>query len=100
MASYTEKEMIGITELGRTLNHVVEKITSNTLEKVAIFKSNKPKAVLVSFHEYERMKNITEIIEHHEIADIVDERMPNGKIENTISHEELLELLRKDGRDV
>lgn len=101
MVSYTEKEMIGITELGRTLNSVVESVASNTIEKIAIFKSNKPKVVMIAFDEYQRIKELADdSIEYHAIADIIDERMPNGKLEHSISHDELIKELRQRGKNV
>lgn len=87
MVSYTEKEMIGISELGRSLNSVVESVASNAIEKMAIFKSNKPKVVMVPFAEYQRMKELADLIEYNEIADIIEKRMPNGKFEGGFDFE-------------
>lgn len=88
MVAFTEKEMIGITELGRTLGSVIDSVAKNTVEKIAIFKSNKPQVVIIPFGEYQRMKELTDSIEHHSIADIIDERMPDGKTSEAISMEE------------
>ncbi len=87
MVSYTEKEMIGISELGRSLNSVVESVASNTIEKMAIFKSNKPKVVMVPFAEYQRMKELADLIEYNEIAAIIEKRIPNGKFEGGFDFE-------------
>ena len=100
MVAYTKEEMIGITELSRSLNGFVEKVANHTMEKIAVMKNNQPKAVMVPVSEYERMKAIADMVEYHAIADIIDERMPGGKIGKTITHEELLERLRKRGRNV
>jgi PHD/YefM family antitoxin component YafN of YafNO toxin-antitoxin module len=36
---------------------------------------NKPEVVMIPTAEYERMKSISDSIEYHAIADIIDERM-------------------------
>jgi len=86
--AYTRDEMVGITELSRSLNSFVDKVKNHTIDKIAIMKNNKPEVVMIPTHEYERMKTITDRIEFHAIADIIDDRMPNGKIEETISLED------------
>jgi len=41
--------MVGITEFGKYL----DKVISNTLNKLAIIRRNKPEAVLIPIQEYE-----------------------------------------------
>ncbi len=98
--AYTKEEMVGITELSRSLNSFVDKVKNHTMEKIAIMKNNKPEAIILPTSEYERMKRMVDMAEYHAIADIIDERMPNGEIGKTITHEELLERMRKRGRNV
>ena len=98
--AYTKEEMVGITELSRSLNSFVDKVKNHTMEKIAIMKNNKPEAIILPTSEYERMKRMADMSEYHAIADIIDERMPNGEIGKTITHEELLERMRKRGRNV
>ena len=86
--AYTRDEMVGITELSRSLNSFVDKVKSHTIDKIAIMKNNKPEVVMIPTHEYERMKTIADSVEYHAIADIIDERMPNGVIGKTISLDE------------
>lgn len=87
MVTYSEKEMIGITELSRSLNSVVESLATNSIEKMAIFKSNKPKVVMVPFNEYQRMKELADLVEYHEIADIIDERLSDGNFKGGFDFE-------------
>lgn len=87
MVTYSEKEMIGITELSRSLNSVVENLSNHTIEKMAIFKSNKPKVVMLPFKEYQRMKELVDMQEYHQIADIIDERVPNGEFKGGFDFE-------------
>ena len=98
--AYKREEMAGITELSRSLNSFVDKVKNHTIEKLAIMKNNKPEVVMISTAEYERIKELSDIIEYQSIADIVDERLPDGKIGKTISLDELKQRLRKRGRDV
>ena len=98
--AYTRDEMIGITELSRSLNSFVDKVKSHTIDKIAIMKNNKPEVIMIPTYEYERMKMIADSVEYHAIADIVDERIPNGIIGETISHDELLQELERKGIDV
>ena len=98
--AYTRDEMVGITELSRSLNSFVDKVKTHTVEKLAIMKNNKPEAVIVPTLEYERMKALYDMVEHHEIADIIDQRIHNGKIGETISHEEFMQELDRKGINV
>ena len=98
--AYTRDEMVGITELSRSLNSFVDKVKSHTVEKLAIMKNNKPEAIIVPTLEYEKMKALSDMVEYHTIADIIDERMPNGIIGDTISLEELMQELDRKGIDV
>lgn len=100
MVTYSEKEMIGITELSRSLNSVVESLSSYAVEKIAIFKSNKPKVVMIPFAEYQRIKELADMVEYHAVADIVEERLTNSKPEDFISKEELVSRLKQRGLDV
>jgi prevent-host-death family protein len=100
MVAYTKNEMVGITELSRSLNSFVEKVKDNTIEKLAIMKNNKPEVVILSTDEYERIKAIADSVEYHAIADIIDERMPDGEIGKTITFEELQARMKKRGRNV
>jgi PHD/YefM family antitoxin component YafN of YafNO toxin-antitoxin module len=86
--AYKREEMVGVTELSRGLNSFVDKVKNHTIEKLAIMKNNKPEVIMISTAEYERIKELSDIIEYHSIADIVEERMPDGKIGKTISLDE------------
>ncbi len=88
MIAYTRDEMVGITELSRSLNGFVDKVKNLTVEKLAIMKNNKPEAVIISTNEYERIKAIADAVEYFAIADIIEERMPDGKVGKTISLED------------
>ena len=68
------KQMIPITRLQKELTQTVRNI-SNSGEAVYILKNNNMEAVLLSYHEYEYLKDIERIFEHLEIKTIIDARL-------------------------
>jgi len=98
--AYTRDEMVGITELSRSLNSFVDKVKTHTIEKLAIMKNNKPEAIIVPTLEYERMKALSDKVEYHAIANIINERIPDGEIGKTISLDEFMQELDRKGIDV
>ena len=57
MVTYAKDELVGITELGKSLGNYIDKVTSKSLEKLAIVRRNKPKAVIIPIAEYEELKS-------------------------------------------
>ncbi|MDX9814133.1 MAG: type II toxin-antitoxin system Phd/YefM family antitoxin [Sulfurimonas sp.] len=101
MVSYTQKEMVGITELGKSLSGFIDKVSSKAVEKLVIIKHNKPEAVILSVDEYERMKEFQDFLENLEIAQIIKERVLDKKEPiKMYSYEEMMERLRERGLDV
>ena len=49
-------------------------------------------AVLLSYHEYEYLKEIEEIFEQFEIRNIIDERMANYNPKKNVSWEKIKEV--------
>ncbi len=47
MVTYAKDEIIGITELGKSLGTYLDKVTSNAFSKIAIIRRNKPEAVII-----------------------------------------------------
>ncbi len=85
MVAYARDEIISATDLARNVSGTINSV--KTKEKVAISKNNKLEAVLLDIEEYERLKEAYELMEHIEIAKIVEER----KGSPTIDFETLLE---------
>jgi len=86
MVAYTRDEIISATDLARNVSATLNSIVQNVKEKVAISKNNKLEAVIIDIEEYERLKEAYELMEHIEIAKIVEER----KDSKTIDFEDLL----------
>ena len=84
MVSYTQNELLSITDLAKSLSKVLGDIKEQTLEKVGVLKNNKLEAVVISTDEYERLKEIEakmELLEHQEIYNIVQNRKDTNKSE-------------------
>jgi PHD/YefM family antitoxin component YafN of YafNO toxin-antitoxin module len=86
MVAYTRSEIISATDLARNVSATLNSIVKHAKEKVAISKNNKLEAVIINIEEYERLKEAYELMEHMEIAKIIEER----KESETIAFEDLL----------
>ena len=98
MVSYTQQEMVGVTELSKSLSGFIDKVASNAIEKLAVIKHNKPEVVILSIAEYERMKELQDYLEDMEIAKIIQERVLD-KTEpiKMLTENDLQEYLQKRG---
>ena len=77
MVSYTQNELLSITDFTKSISKILGDIKERTVEKVGVLKNNKLEAVVISTQEYERLKQIEELmnnIEHKEIYNIVQDR--------------------------
>lgn len=88
MVAYTKDEMVGITELSKSLSGFVGKLKSQTLNKIAIIKNNVPEAVVVPIERYERLEEMEKLFEQIAIADIIEKRVHSGKIDERFDLEE------------
>lgn len=101
MVSYTKNEMIGITELSKSLSGFIDKVASNAIKKLAVIKHNKPEVVILSIEEYERIMDFQNYLEDLEIAKIIQERVLEQKEPvKMISQEEMFKFLKERGCDV
>ena len=67
MVTYAKDEMVGITELGKSLGSYLDKVTSNAFHKIAIIRRNKPEAVIIPIAEYELLQSAYDRLEQKEI---------------------------------
>jgi PHD/YefM family antitoxin component YafN of YafNO toxin-antitoxin module len=84
------KQMIPITRLQKELTQTVRNL-SDSGKAVYILKNNNMEAVLLSYREYEYLKEIEEIFEHFEIKNIIDARVENYNPSKNVSWEKLKE---------
>ncbi|WP_152059056.1 type II toxin-antitoxin system Phd/YefM family antitoxin [Aliarcobacter butzleri] len=78
MVSYTQNELLSITDFTKSISKILGDIKEHTIEKVGVLKNNKLEAVVISTDEYERLKEIENFmnnIEHKEIYNIVQDRV-------------------------
>lgn len=82
MVSYTQSELLSITDFTKSISKVLSDIKERSIEKIGVLKNNKLEAVVISTEEYERLKeleNIIDMLEHKEIFDIVKDRKEVAK---------------------
>jgi len=84
------KQMIPITRLQKQLTQMVRKI-SDSGNAVYILKNNNMEAVLLSYNEYEYLKEIEEIFEQFEIKNTIEVRMKKYNPKKNISWEDIRE---------
>ena len=82
------KQMVPITQLQKQLTQTVRSL-SDSGKAVYILKNNNMEAVLLSYHEYEYLKEIEEIFEHFEINNIINSRMKNYDSKKNISWDKI-----------
>jgi len=71
MVTYSKDEMVGITELGKSLGSYLDKVTSKVFKKIAIIRRNKPEAVIIPIEEYELLQSAYDRLEQKEIEEIL-----------------------------
>ena len=84
MVSYTKNELLSITDFTKSISKILGDIKERTIEKVGVLKNNKLEAVVISTQEYERLKELEELmnnIEHKEIYEIIQSRSNTQKSE-------------------
>ena len=89
MVSYTKDEMVGITELGKSLGNYLDKITSNVYQKIAIIRRNKPEAVIIPISEYELLQRAYDRLEQKEIEELLQSMSDEDR---EISHSKTVEI--------
>jgi len=89
MVTYAKDEMVGITELGKSLGNYLDKVTSNMFSKIAIIRRNKPEAVIIAIEEYELLQRAYDMLEQKEIEDLMNTMT---KDDETISHSKTISI--------
>jgi len=83
MVTYAKEEIVGITELGKSLGSYLDKISNKMFPKIAIIRRNKPEAVIIPIEEYELLQNAYDRLEQQEIEEILSSM---SKEESKVSH--------------
>ena len=67
MITYAREELVGITDLGKSLGNYLDKVSANILNRITIVRRNKPEAVVLPIEEYERLQSVYDQLEQEEI---------------------------------
>ena len=84
------KQMMPITRLQKELTQTVRNI-SDSGKVIYILKNNNMEAVLLSYNEYEYLKEIEEIYEQFEIKNLIDSRIKSYNSKKNVSWDKLKE---------
>lgn len=85
------KKVISVTKLQRELTKQLRDVVSDG-EALYVTKNSNIETVVIPMEEYERLKEVDELIEHIEIWHMVQERMENYDPSKSV----LWEDIRKD----
>ena len=102
MVSYTQNELLSITDFTKSISKILGDIKERTVEKVGVLKNNKLEAVVISTDEYERLKEIENLMnnfEHKEIYNIVQDRVKTPK-SDYISMEDMAKKFNIDTKSL
>jgi len=89
MVTYAKDEMVGITELGKSLGSYLDKVTTHMFSKIAIIRRNKPEAVIIPIEEYELLQNAYDSLEQKEIEALLKNM---SKEEREVSKTKMLSI--------
>jgi len=70
--------MIPVTRLQRELTKVLREI-SESEEPLYVLKNNKVNFVILPAQRYEALSRMEELLEHYEVADMIEERLKDYK---------------------
>ena len=82
------ERMISIAKLQKELTGRLRELTDNE-EPLFIMRNNSLAAVIISPSEYELLKEAESILEHLEMAEVIDRRLKNHKRPQNIPWEKL-----------
>ncbi|MCX7914627.1 MAG: type II toxin-antitoxin system Phd/YefM family antitoxin [Thermodesulfovibrionales bacterium] len=81
-------KMLPITKLQKAITQKVREV-AETGEPIFVLKNNELTAVIVSKDEYESLKQAKDILEHLELAEMLEERLKHYDASKSISWEQV-----------
>ena len=84
------KNMVPVTELQKKLTKKIRDV-SESGEPVYVMRNNAVKAVIISVEEYQSLRDMEEVLEHLEIAEMVTNRLTGHDRAKNISWEKMKE---------
>jgi PHD/YefM family antitoxin component YafN of YafNO toxin-antitoxin module len=74
MLTFTKDEVIPSTKIARNISSILNKLKKNQIEKIVIMRNNEMEAIILSYEDYEVMKEIIEMNEYKDIYKKIKER--------------------------
>jgi len=74
MLGYTKDELISSTDIVRNFSSILDSIKEHKRSKVAVLRKNRLEAVILSVDEYEKIRELADLMEHLEIYEAVKQR--------------------------
>lgn len=74
MTTYARSEIISSSKTAKKLGQILDDLKQGRLQRAIVSKNNELEAVILPIEEYEKMMEIVELIEHLEIADLIQIR--------------------------
>ncbi|MBP7554563.1 MAG: hypothetical protein KA885_14140 [Spirochaetes bacterium] len=71
MITYRKEELLSSSKVVREFSKLLNRLRSNSVEKIAVMRNNSIEAVIIPLNEYERLQETQDMIEHKEIYNIV-----------------------------
>jgi len=88
MITYSRTEIIPSSKTAKNLGQILENLKKGIIERAIVSRNNELEAVILPIKRYEEIMEMAEVLEHLEIAKLIQER---EKEEPTISFDEVLE---------
>ena len=74
MLTYTKEELMSSTDIVRNFSSVLDSIKKQKKEKIAVLRKNRLEAVILPIEEYERIRELADLMEHLQLYNLIKER--------------------------
>ena len=74
MLTYTKEELMSSTDIVRNFSSVLDSIKKQKKEKIAVLRKNRLEAVILPIEEYERIRELADLMEHLQLHNLIKER--------------------------
>jgi len=74
MPGYTKDELMSSTEIVKNFSSVLDSIKEHKRDKVAVLRKNRLEAVILPIDEYEKIRELADLMEHLQIYETVKKR--------------------------
>ena len=74
MQTYTKEELMSSTDIVRNFSSVLDSIKKQKKAKIAVLRKNKLEAVILPIEEYERIRELADLMEHLKLYKLIKER--------------------------